>query len=84
MAIAPDSASYPVLGACQATGVSYADGLAFVDAPGPLEPIGSYSPANGVKARIIRAHGMEAFHDFFDLIHVAHLVGRLRVKRWAR
>ena len=79
MAIAPDSASYPILGAALASGVSYRLALAWVEAS---DRWGPEPTVYSVREAIIAAHGYEAYSVFFDRIDAAYVAGRLRIARW--
>lgn len=75
--IASNSVSYPVRGAALATGVDYADALAWVWQTGSVER------SAAIKDRIIAAVGRRAWLHFFDLIDDAWKDRRLRIPRWA-
>lgn len=73
--IGPNSASYPVLGACRAAGVDYALGLAWCDAP-------DEAAADLIADEIDRRHGGCAVVSLVLTLGAALAGGLVRIPRW--
>jgi|GEM_PF-2286959 len=70
------SASYPVRGAANESGVDYALALAFVDAP-------TVAAAGAIAAAMAEQHGDPAMQACCGMLENAWFGRRLRVRRWA-
>lgn len=86
MAIAPDSSSYPILGAARACGVDYDVALGLVDWERQSLVAGGGAQAAGCRwmHEGTRRHGRAAMIALFDMLLDAFVDGRIYMPGWAR